>query len=362
MIVDDGGGAQVNLLTGIGWPLFAVRADANEQSHDAPYPRGIAPAPAGRVELLRGWPRPQDLQERGRQVRVAGQGSRRGLRRCRRAHRRGTGGPAVPAARGPVQPPAGARLRRRSPGAQAPRRHADAAVGGVRQRQPVGLQVHQLLREVPRVRQGAAALDAPGAHRWREAVRRLRRRHRAGGRRQHRRDHAGADLRGRARGFELHLRLRHAAPDHRGLDRRAGAGAGVHGRRPQAHRARPGPRADQDARSVRPRARPRLRGIRPALRLRRAAGTAGAPARQAQGGSRGAAGAALDPGALAQPALLQPGRAQQGHWPAAGRPEPAAVQEAARLPAQRLRATGRARCCGRCRWPASSSAAGRAPR
>ena len=115
------------------------------------------------------------------------------------------------------------------------------------QRQPAGLQVHQLLHQVPRVRQDAAALDAPGAHRRREAVRGLRWRHRAGGRRQHRRDHAGADLRGRAGRVELHLRLRHAAPDHRRLDRRASAGAGVHRRRAPADRARPDPFADQDA-------------------------------------------------------------------------------------------------------------------
>jgi hypothetical protein len=45
---------------------------------------------------------------------------------------------------------------------------------------------------------------------------------------------------------ELHLRLRHAAPDHRRLDRRAGADAGVHRRRTPPDRARPDPLAHQD--------------------------------------------------------------------------------------------------------------------
>src|ERR1019366_6174730 len=72
------------------------------------------------------------------------------------------------------------RLRARAPGAQARRRHAAAVVGGVRPRQRAGLQVHELLHQVPRLRAEPEAFDAPGPHRRREAVRRL---HRAAGKR-----------------------------------------------------------------------------------------------------------------------------------------------------------------------------------
>ena len=91
-----------------------------------------------------------------------------------------------------------------------------------------------------------------------------------------------------------------------------------------------------------------VRRVRRPLRLRAAGGPPGAPARQAQGGERRAGRRALDPGAAAQPALLQPGRAQRGDCRVAGGPEPAPLQEAARLPAQRLRGLGRTRRCGRC--------------
>ena len=81
--------------------------------------------------------------------------------------------PAVPRASHQLEPDYA-----RPPGTQAPGRHADAAVGGV----PIGKRwptSTQLLHQVPRVRAGPAALDAPDPHRRREAVRRLRRRHRA---------------------------------------------------------------------------------------------------------------------------------------------------------------------------------------
>ena len=44
---------------------------------------------------------------------------------------------------------------------------------------PLAYKYTSLQHQMPRVRQDAAALDAPGAHRWREAVRGLRRLHRA---------------------------------------------------------------------------------------------------------------------------------------------------------------------------------------
>lgn len=58
------------LLTGIGWLLVAVQADANGQS--ARCLRGIAPVPAGGVEPQRGGPGSQVLKARGREVGVAG--------------------------------------------------------------------------------------------------------------------------------------------------------------------------------------------------------------------------------------------------------------------------------------------------
>ncbi len=249
------------------------------------------------------------------QVRLAGPGGRRGLGAAQtlsdeeleaRLYR-----PAVPRSSHQLAPDFGAR----APGAQASRRHPDAAVGGVRHGQPAGLQVHELLHQVRRVRQAPAALDAPGPHRRREAVRRLRRRHRAHRRRRHRRDHPGPDLRGHARRVELHLRLRHAAPDHRRLDRRTGARAGVHRRRAPPDRARPDPRAHQDPRPLRPRAQPHLRGIRRHYGCAVLAARPAHPARQAQGRGLGAPGPALDPGAPAQPPLLQPGRAQHAPSP-----------------------------------------------
>lgn len=48
--------------------------------------------------------------------------------------------------------------------------HPDAAVGGVRPWQRAGLQVHQLLRQVPGVRTWPQALDAPDSCRGRQAV------------------------------------------------------------------------------------------------------------------------------------------------------------------------------------------------
>ena len=88
-----------------------------------------------------------------------------------------------------------------------------------------------------------------------------------------------------------------------------------------------------------PRTQPDLRRIRQALRLRAARSTPGASARQAEGRRRGFAGPEMDPGPAAQPSVLQPGRAQPRHRRAARRSQSTSLQEAARLPAQRLRTT-----------------------
>jgi transposase len=121
---------------------------------------------------------------------------------------------------------------------------------------------------------------------------------------------------------ELHLRLRHAAPDHRRLDRCAGAGLEFIGGVPKPDRARPDPRAHQDPRPLRPRAQPHLRGVR-----QRHYGCAVLAARPAHPRDKPKVeGSVLlvqsvDPGAAAQPPLLQPGRAEQGHRRVAHRPQ-----------------------------------------
>ena len=71
------------------------------------------------------------------------------------------------------------------------------------------------------------------------------------------------------------------------------------------------------------------------------AGAGAQAARQGQGRGRRAAGRALDSGAAAPPALLQPRRTQRRHRRAADAPQRPAVQEAARLAAQRLRGLDR---------------------
>jgi hypothetical protein len=76
-----------------------------------------------------------------------------------------------------------------------------------------------LQHQVPGLRPASEALDAPGAPRRREALRRLRRRYRADRRPALRRDQRRADLCGHAGRVELHLRLRDAAADDGRLDR-----------------------------------------------------------------------------------------------------------------------------------------------
>ena len=127
--------------------------------------------------------------------------------------------PAVPACQPPTRPTSALD----PPGAQARRRHADAAVGGVRHGQPAGLQVHQLLHQV----------RASSPRRQQRSMRQI---HIAGEKLFV--DYAGgtvpiidaatgeitqaADLRGHAGRVELHLRLRHrrARPPPTGSARR----------------------------------------------------------------------------------------------------------------------------------------------
>ena len=186
----------------------------------------LAPAPGGRTEL----------REVGRALRSPRAPSGKFVLLARAAgvdwamaqtpERRGTRGPAVPAGGAAREPPTRARLRARSTRSSSARASRCSCCGrSTPSAQRAGLQVHELLHQVPRVGGEPEALDAPDPRRRREAVRRLRRPDRADHRRGHRRDHAGADLRGRAGRVELHLRLRHRDADHRRLGRRASSRA-----------------------------------------------------------------------------------------------------------------------------------------
>ena len=119
------------------------------------------------------------------------------------------------------------------PGAQARRRHAAAAVGGVPRR--ATRPAYKYTQFCIKYRAFAPSLKRSMRQvhrRRREAVRRLRRPHRADHRRRHRRDHRAADLRRRAGRVELHLRLTpRATPDSCRLDRRPRARARVLRRR-----------------------------------------------------------------------------------------------------------------------------------
>ena len=75
------------------------------------------------------------------------------------------------------------------PGAQAQRRHAAAAVGGIREgARAERVPVQPVLPALPRLPRQARPLDAPGAPRRGEGVHRLQRRHRRGDRCEERRD------------------------------------------------------------------------------------------------------------------------------------------------------------------------------
>ena len=254
--------------------------------------------------------------------------------------------------------PPRARLRPHPPGAQAPGRDAAAAVGGVRPGQPAGLQVHELLHQVPRVGGAPEALHAPGPRRPATSsspttpARRVPIIDAATGEIQR-----GADLRGDAGRVELHLRLRHGRADRRRLGRLAHRRAGVHRRRAAADRARPATRADRAARPLRARRRPSGRGVLRPLQRRRAPGTARSSAGQAEGRERGARGREVDPGAPAQPPLLQPGRAQRRHRASCRRAEHSAPSRSCPAAGARPSSAWTSPRCGRCRQRACPSCA-----
>ena len=258
--------------------------------------------------------------------------------------RRGTGGPAVP--------PGGAALAATSSRPTSRVVHQELKRPGVTLMllweeyatgNPLAYKYTSFCVKYREFAKAPAALDAPDPHRRREAVRRLRRPDRAHRRRRHRRDHA------RPRSSWPRW-ARRTTPTPAPPPRQTTAdwiGAQVQAlefiggvprlivpdqtraliKTPDRYDPEPNRTYEEfaahygcavlAARPAHPRDKPKVEGS--VLLV-----------------------AALDPGAAAQPPLLQPGRAQRGHRRAAGRPEPPPLQEAARLPAQRLRGAGRA--------------------
>ena len=101
--------------------------------------------------------------------------------------------------------PSRAGLAARPCGAASPRRDPGPPLGGVPRRSCGRLRLQPVLRSVHRVAPGRQRDDAPDPCRRREAVRRLRRRHRAGVRCRERRRTAGPRLRRGAGRLQLHL-------------------------------------------------------------------------------------------------------------------------------------------------------------
>ncbi len=239
-------------------------------------------------------------------------------------------------------------LRRGTPRSQAPWRDGDAALGGVPggERRAADLPLLAVRRALPRVRRGAAPLDAPDPRRRREAVRRLRRRHGALWARRR----ARPDLRHRARRIQLHVRLRDATPDARRLGGCAGARARVRRWCARSDRAGQRPCAHRRSRPLRAAGFGHDLGSGEPLRHGGAAGPAISTARQGEGRGRRADRRALDPRTTAQPQLRHARRRGWRGRRSAREPEPPAVQAAARVagePVRRSRPSGAGAVAGR---------------
>jgi hypothetical protein len=173
------------------------------------------------------------------------------------------------------------------------------------------LPVQRLLRALPGLCPGPAGHPAPEPCPGGAAVRRLQRPdghdHRPG----HRGGTPGPDLRGRARGLQLHLCRGHLDPGPGGLDRLPCPLPGVLGGVPELL-VPDNFKSGVTTPLLRPRPQPQLPGDGRPLRYCGAAGSGPETPRQGQGRRRGAPGPALDPGAPAPPALLQPRRGQPG--------------------------------------------------
>ena len=115
-----------------------------------------------------------------------------------------------------------------------PRRDAAAAVGGIPGRASGRLRLQPVLRPLHRMAPRRQRDDAPDPCRRREAVRGLRRRHRAGVRRGDRGGAAGARVRRRAGRVELHLRR---GPLERGAGRTGSARTSTRSRSSAARRS-----------------------------------------------------------------------------------------------------------------------------
>ena len=213
-------------LSGAGQPAgretlhaFAGGVNAGEQEVvHAQDSRGAAAVLRRGVEHPSHRPQPGDVAVDGGRLPAPREGGGTGLAPARVGRRHRPGAPAVSGAAAEPHDAAVAGLERGPWGATAQERDAVAAVAGVQGDPRGGAAVQPVLRAVPGLGREARPGDAPGAPRRREAVRRLRRADGAGGRPRNRRGAAGADLRGRARRLELHLRRGDVDADPAGLD------------------------------------------------------------------------------------------------------------------------------------------------
>ena len=243
----------------------------------------------------------------------------------------------------PAPRPRRARLRVSPPRAQAGRRHAAAALGGVRPGPSERLPAHAVLRDLPAVGAAAAAVDAARPPGWGEDVHRLLRQAADAGRRPNGRSAARRAVRRRARRQQPHVRR----GDRDAAAARLGRRPRPDGRVLRGHDHSLGPRPAQERRHaslpLRAGRQSDLRGPRRPLRRRRDARAAEEASRQGRRGGQCARGPTMGPRATPPPDLLQPRGAQRGDPRAARRAQRPADEEARRQPPHPLRAARPAR-------------------
>ena len=182
----------------------------------------------------------------------ASQGARAHLGRRARARRLRARRADVRASWGTSQWEAGARTGVPAHGAAASRRDAAASARRVPGAPSNGLPLHDVLPALSRLVLRATAVDAPGACRRRQALRRLLRQEAVRGRSGNRGACGGRAVCRRARRVELHVRRGNTHSAGAGLDRQQRPRARIHRRRAGGDRARPAEVGGDDAVPVRP--------------------------------------------------------------------------------------------------------------